>query len=294
MIENSEKNELLIFQKGFNYSQDGPGNRLVYHLQGCNLNCAWCANPEGIPLKSTMMVIGKLKDNYCPFGAIKNGKLERKVCLNCRFRECVTKYRNKGIKLSSQKVKIEDIVSEAVSCKPMFFERGGVTFTGGEPTMQFSALYKTICLLKNNDISVAIETNGTNPLLPKLFGLVDILMLDCKQVDATLHKKHTGFSNNVILKNIRLAAEGGYNPQIRIPFIHNVNDRQEDILEFLHFFKSIKGEFTVEILPYHEYGKEKWKQCGMNYTVSDGKVLLSTVKEFEKLLIQNKVNVIHT
>ena len=39
---------LKIFQRGFNYSQDGQGNRLVYHLQGCNLLCPWCANPEGM------------------------------------------------------------------------------------------------------------------------------------------------------------------------------------------------------------------------------------------------------
>ena len=42
--------ELYIFQKGFNFSQDGPGNRLVYHLQGCNLRCPWCSNPEGLAL----------------------------------------------------------------------------------------------------------------------------------------------------------------------------------------------------------------------------------------------------
>ena len=39
---------IYIFQKGFNYSQDGPGNRLVYHLSGCNLKCPWCSNPEGL------------------------------------------------------------------------------------------------------------------------------------------------------------------------------------------------------------------------------------------------------
>ncbi len=41
---------IYIFQKGFNYSQDGPGNRLVYHLAGCNLKCPWCSNPEGLSL----------------------------------------------------------------------------------------------------------------------------------------------------------------------------------------------------------------------------------------------------
>ena len=44
----SKADSLMIFQKGFNYSQDGPGNRLVYHLCGCNMFCPWCSNPEGL------------------------------------------------------------------------------------------------------------------------------------------------------------------------------------------------------------------------------------------------------
>ena len=46
---------LRIFQKGFNYSQDGQGNRLVYHLQGCNMKCKWCANPEGMPVDGAVI-----------------------------------------------------------------------------------------------------------------------------------------------------------------------------------------------------------------------------------------------
>ncbi len=48
---------IYIFQKGFNYSQDGPGNRLVYHLSGCNLKCPWCSNPEGLTLTDTAEII---------------------------------------------------------------------------------------------------------------------------------------------------------------------------------------------------------------------------------------------
>lgn len=53
MVSIIEENKLYIFQKGFNYSQDGPGNRLVYHLSGCNLRCPWCSNPEGMSVTDT-------------------------------------------------------------------------------------------------------------------------------------------------------------------------------------------------------------------------------------------------
>ncbi len=43
---------MKILHKGFNYSQDGPGNRLVYHLQGCNFACKWCSNADSIPLEN--------------------------------------------------------------------------------------------------------------------------------------------------------------------------------------------------------------------------------------------------
>lgn len=80
--------EIKYFQKGFNYSQDGTGNRLVIHLQGCNLHCPWCSNPEG------MSITGGVS------------------------------------------APIEAFIQEILSCKRLFFDGGGVTFTGGECTLQ--------------------------------------------------------------------------------------------------------------------------------------------------------------
>ena len=64
--------KLKVFQKGFNYSQDGRGNRLVWHLQGCNMHCPWCANPEGMPPEGVLMTDPEqLAVSCCPRGAVK-------------------------------------------------------------------------------------------------------------------------------------------------------------------------------------------------------------------------------
>ena len=64
--------KIRIFQKGFNYSQDGQGNRLVYHLQGCNMKCPWCANPEGMKMGGALYLDKDwIQDELCPKGAVR-------------------------------------------------------------------------------------------------------------------------------------------------------------------------------------------------------------------------------
>ncbi|MDR0719047.1 MAG: radical SAM protein, partial [Treponema sp.] len=117
---------------GFNYSQDGRGNRLVLHMQGCNLRCPWCSNPEGLEIKGTLMRKGK---NGVP-------------------------------RLSCKELELEDLLNLCRESSPLFFESGGVTFTGGEPTMQSGALREALEGLCDMGIHTAVETNGTFPLLP--------------------------------------------------------------------------------------------------------------------------------
>ena len=85
---------MLVLQKGFNYSQDGPGNRLVYHLQGCNFACKWCSNADSIPREN-------------PKAKERSG---------------------------------DDIFDEIMRSRMMFFDGGGVTFTGGECTLWHAEL----------------------------------------------------------------------------------------------------------------------------------------------------------
>lgn len=234
--------KITIFEKGFNYSQDGPGNRLVYHLSGCNMYCPWCSNPEGMT---------------------KNGK------------EYIT----------------DEIKNEIISSVPMFFDGGGVTFTGGECTLQAVAVCEIINSLK--DVSFCIESNADTSDFLTVAKICDTVIVDYKSPDKDKLKTITGGCLETIENNIRTIVKE--KPiHIRIPLIHGFNDDDESLAGFIKFFKTLSGEIDVEILPYHEYGKEKWLKQGKEYAVSDGFVEKETIKKFIDTLKSNSIKVIKT
>lgn len=241
--------ELKIFGKGFNFSQDGPGNRLVYHLKGCNMRCPWCSNPEGMIME---------KGDFYTLSP-------------------------------------EEIVTEAELSIPMFFENGGLTFTGGEATLQFEALLLTVKMLREKGISVAIETNGTSLNLPELFPYVNHLVIDLKHPDENIHKNVTGVSNEVTKQNILKAARSGLDILIRIPLIGGFNSSPDAQSGFVKFLKSVNlDNVKVEILKYHEYGKDKWEKCGLEYTMKDAFVTEQQRLDFETELKNAGITVIRT
>ncbi|MBQ7595207.1 MAG: radical SAM protein [Clostridia bacterium] len=234
---------MKVLQKGFNYSQDGPGNRLVYHLQGCNFRCKWCSNPESMAADYTGA------ENY-----------------SC-----------------------DEIVDEILRSRMMFFDGGGVTFTGGEPTLHLRELKEVLIRVKEAGINTAIETNGSIRELPELSEYIDHLIMDIKQPDDEIHKKYTGCSNRQTIENFKTLAGTRDQLHIRIPLINRVNT---DPAPFVNLFKSVDMKYTtVEILPYHEFGKDKWTS---EYEISDGFVTKEQITHFKNELEKIGVKIINT
>jgi len=240
---------ISIFQKGFNFSQDGPGNRLVYHLQGCNLRCPWCSNPEGLQLEGGMQY------------------------------------------------SIEELLDEVERSRMMFFDGGGVTLTGGEVTLQINAVKELFRALKEKRINTCIETNGTNPELPELFPVLDHLIMDVKHYDPAKHEAVTGLSNEDVFQNVRAALEQNVPLALRIPLIGGFNTSPEDAEAFAALFTGlgVPGNATVELLRYHEYGKEKYRQLGMEYTMDErARVSPETLQIFSEVLRAAGIDLVRT
>lgn len=288
--------EIRIFQKGFNYSQDGQGNRLVYHLQGCNMRCCWCANPEGISPEPALMADGaKLLESACPHGAIRGQTLDRGKCAVCKGYECMSWGADFGVRFSSRDDPLDDIVDEAVRCRPMFFGGGGVTLTGGEPTVQMEAVRALLERLKGHGIHTALETNGTHPDLPALFPLADQLILDFKHYDSQTHKEFTGLGNERVKRNIREARSRAKPLLLRIPLVNGFNAGRDDIAGFAGFLRNeMYSGLSVELMKYHEFGKDKWEKCGMKYAMENGYVQPETVSAFERELAGAGIRLVRT
>lgn len=289
-------NQIKIFSKGWNFSQDGPGNRLVYHFQGCNFFCPWCSNPEGIALNGTLLVkTDKLVETVCPYGAITNKMIDRLMCDKCVDRPCLNRNRNEGVQWSAKEYAIAEIIEEIENARPLFYEGGGVTITGGEPTLQFGLLKMLLQKIKSLSVHTTMETNGTHPDLPDLFDLLDLLIVDLKHYDCDIHNEIIGRKNGNTLINLKKAASAGIRLWVRIPLIPGFNDGDENMEKFISVIKAFATEnVSVELLRYHEYGKVKWEQAGMEYTMDSKFISMDDFRKYEKMFVDNNIKIINT
>jgi len=236
------------------------------------MRCPWCSNPEGLELHGSLIVDKTtVVDSLCPYGALCDGVRKTQICEKCTDRECVAaRNRSTGIRLSCEDIENDELVALAVDSKAMFFKGGGVTLSGGEPTLQFSAVKDLLEKLKGNGINTAMETNGTSHLLEELIPLIDHLFIDFKIPDSAKHLALTGVPDDMIRKNICIAEKRHANLIVRTPLIAGINDSNEDIEAFLSFYhENSITRSGFEFLPYFDYGRVKWEQCGMEYCMND-------------------------
>ena len=167
----------------------------------------------------------------------------------------------------------EHIINMAVSQKPFFGRRGGVTFSGGEPTAQAKDLIPVVKGLKEQGINVCIDTNGGiwNPAVEELMQEIDLVLLDVKQINPERHLNLTERSNEQTLKTAQWLEDNSKPFWLRYVLVPGISDFEEDIRALGEHFKSFKMLQRVEVLPYHTLGIHKYETMGQEYKLKDTK-----------------------
>ena len=264
----------LIFDIKRYAINDGPGIRIVIFLKGCNLNCAWCHNPEGISTETERIYAPSkcIKCGTCVLACTQKALILTsegivtvtglcKLCGNCA-EVCPTK----AIELSGKSQTIAGIMDE-IEKERIFFDHsgGGVTFSGGEPLMHSDFLIELLDECGRRGIHRAVDTAGlaNTELLMDVAKRTDLFLFDLKMMDSEKHQKWTGVPNEKILENLQVLAETGANIIIRIPLIGNVNDDTENITQTARFVSALAGQpKVVNLLPYHKIAQHKYGKLG--------------------------------
>ena len=164
----------------------------------------------------------------------------------------------------------QEIIRMATDQRPFFGKKGGVTFSGGEPTFQAKELLPIVKELKFHGIHVCLDSNGGvwNPAVEELLQEVDLVLLDVKQASCPKHEALTGRSNAQTLRTAAWLEEHGKPFWLRYVLVPGVSDAEEDIRLLGQTLGGYKMIQRVELLPYHTLGVHKYEAMGWEYKLS--------------------------
>lgn len=228
---------------------DGPGNRTAVFLQGCNISCGYCHNPETQRLCSVCGACVK----ECPAGALSVGReaviWDEERCVGCD--RCI----NVCKQWSSPKVKFmkpEEVFQEIKKNQPFI---RGITVSGGECSLYPEFLTGLFLLARKAKLTCLMDSNGLTDLsqYPKLLEVCDGVMLDVKSWNPQIHCKLTGMENQMVLKNLIMLQKNKKLLEVRIVCKPGVIDAENVIGGIFQCLKESLN-FRLKLIPFRPYG----------------------------------------
>jgi pyruvate formate lyase activating enzyme len=271
MSQHLDQEKALIFEIKGNSLDDGPGIRTVIFFKGCPLRCVWCHNPESIR-KAVEISFDKKECigcdaciKICPSGALDRAApyfidaSKCTLCMKC-FEVCPSEALSQVGKLKS----MDEIMREIRKDLPFFrTSGGGVTLSGGEPTLHMDFCACLLREVKSLGVSSLIETCGLFDLdrfKACVYPNLDIIYFDIKLMDDVEHERFCGTSNRRILENFEhlfaLGLDGGAEVIPRIPLVPDITATSRNLTAIASYLGGF-GVKKVELLQYNPLWMQK-------------------------------------
>jgi len=216
----------------------------------------------------------------CPNGALllnENGMhIDRDKCQSCG--KCVEECPSTALHMWGEWWNTNDLFHEIQKDKIYYSKsNGGITVSGGEPTLQADFIIEFLKKCKKNGISTALDTCGmTNRnTYEKILPFTNLILLDIKEIDSKKHLEFTGVQNEVILNNaIWMAQYVKTNEKelwIRTPIIPNYTATEDNILGIGQFIvnklKNIPSRW--DLLSFDNSCKSKYERLDLDWPLKN-------------------------
>ena len=155
-----------------------------------------------------------------------------------------------------------------------FYNRGGITVTGGEALMQIDFLLELFTLARQKNIHTCLDTSGItyrpgessyNEKLDRLMEVTDLVMLDIKHIDPECHKDLTGHDNAPVLAFAKYLDAKNIPVWIRHVVVPGITDDPVQLARLGQFLGGLNNIKALDVLPYHIMGISKYKELDLPY-----------------------------
>ncbi len=249
---------------------DGPGIRTTIFMKGCPLRCAWCHNPESWSTEPQVLYRQSkcIGCNGC--GLFPHFVLTDHDDIAAAIAQCPAT----ALETCGREWPMDELMAEIEKERDIMEDSGGgVTLSGGEPLMHPEEALGLLRELGRRGFHRTVDTTlyAAPAVVEAVAEECELLLIDLKLMDAEKHRRYTGVSNELILRNIRSVAQAGHAFVIRIPLIDGINADDENMESTALFLSSLLQEsaevsseatrpITVHLLPYHDMGKDKHRR----------------------------------
>ena len=213
-------------------------------------------------------------DSIETFGLVDGPGIRTVIFLNkCNLR-CKFCHNPETWVMKNENYTSEEIIDRVLRNKPYYKNNGGVTFSGGEPLLQYEFLLETCKKLKQENIHIAIDTAGVgNGDYQELLQTIDLVLLDIKHITKEGYIDITQTDNidkfNDFVEQLNKTNVEVWIRQVIIP---DVNDNIEYMNTLATYIKTnIKNVTKIEFLPFHTLGNEKYEKLGIKNPYKDKK-----------------------
>lgn len=257
---------------------DGDGLRTTVFLKGCPLRCLWCQNPEGLkPQKQGVYLQNKcIHCRIC--SQFKNVRYEkdRPWFLDDRLDEAIESCPSQAIAYDAKWYDVKQLMEQIKKDEVFFRYGGGVTFSGGEPFLQFEFLKTMLMACKEAGYHTAIESSFYTSLdrVKEIVPYLDRIYCDMKVFDEKKHEQYTGVSNEKIKQNIAYLLQSEHKDKVivRTPLIPNLTGTKENVEQIAKFLSGSYEGVHYELLNYNPLAPSKYAMYdGLEYSLKEAK-----------------------